>query len=111
MGWSFPWISSFATDFNYDYHVSYTPAQLAGEGLVNYRVAKPLRSDTVGISVFVKDVDGRLYHSYSTYTRGVDMMNAAYNYLDLTPKGRDEANQEPRPQAWVRRHDKYEDGE
>jgi len=107
MGWSFKWVSSFGSDFNYDYNVSFTPEQVAGEAYHNYKNAKPFGSETVGISVFCKGEEGSVFHTYSCYSRGVDMLNGAYNYLDLTPKGRDEEGQEPNPQAWVRRHDDY----
>lgn len=93
MGWSFKWLSSFASDFNRDYHVSFTEAERATE--------------VVGISVFHKDASEDVFHTYSCYARGVDMMNGAYHYLDLVPKGRDEGDQKPHPQAWVRHHDKY----
>jgi predicted dithiol-disulfide oxidoreductase (DUF899 family) len=104
MGWSFKWVSSFGTDFNYDYGVSFTPEQLASGTLQNYGSSKPPGQETVGISVFRKDEDG-IFHTYSCYSRGVDMLNGAYHYLDLTAKGRDEAP--GNTQAWVRRHDEY----
>ena len=109
MGWSFKWVSSFGNDFNHDYHVSFTPEELAGDALFNYQKAKPWGPEVVGISVFYKGEKGEVFHTYSTYSRGVDMLNGAYHYLDLTPKGRDEADQGPNPQAWVRRHDEYQD--
>jgi predicted dithiol-disulfide oxidoreductase (DUF899 family) len=108
MGWSFKWVSSFGSDFNFDYGVSFTPEQIAkGEALQNYGSSKSPGSETVGISVFCKDEGDAVYHSYSCYSRGVDMLNGAYHYLDLTPKGRDEIA--GRVQAWVRRHDEYTD--
>ena len=110
MGWSFKWLSSFGTDFNFDYYVSFTEEQIAKESpYQNYQQSKPWGSETVGISVFVMDAAGQVFHTYSCYSRGVDMLNGAYHYLDLTPKGRDEADQDANPQAWVRRHDEYED--
>jgi predicted dithiol-disulfide oxidoreductase (DUF899 family) len=110
MGWSFKWLSSGNTDFNFDLGVSFTPEQMAkGSGYWNYRTQKPFETDTVGISVFYNDRAGQIFHTYSCYQRGVDMMNGAYHYMDLTPKGRDEADQKPHAQAWVRRHDEYED--
>jgi predicted dithiol-disulfide oxidoreductase (DUF899 family) len=109
MSWSFKWVSSFGSDFNYDYNASFTPDQVAGKGYVNYEMAKPWGPDIVAISVFCKNENGDVFHTYSCYSRGVDMLNGAYHYLDLTPKGRDEANQGPNPQAWVRRHDEYKD--
>jgi predicted dithiol-disulfide oxidoreductase (DUF899 family) len=107
MGWSFNWVSSFANDFNHDYHVSFTPEQLAqGEVIYNYRLVKNSMSERPGISVFYKDPGGTIFHTYSCYARGLDMLNVAYHYLDLTPKGRDE-EELPFPMAWVRYHDAY----
>lgn len=108
MGWHFKWLTSVGGDFNYDYHVSFTPEQLAkGEAFTNYAVRKPFGPETVGISVFYKDDDGAVYHTYSCYSRGVDMLNGAYHYIDLLPKGRNEAAS-GNPQAWVKYHDSYE---
>jgi predicted dithiol-disulfide oxidoreductase (DUF899 family) len=108
LGWSFPWYSSYGSSFNFDLHVSFTPEeQRAGEAYYNYERRRIPTSDLVGISVFCRDQRGQIFHTYSTYARGVDMMNGAYHYLDLTPKGRDEAAQPGHPQAWVRRHDEY----
>jgi predicted dithiol-disulfide oxidoreductase (DUF899 family) len=110
MGWTFDWFSSFGTEFNHDYGASFTPEELTnGKAYYNYTWQKPPGPEVVGISVFYKEIDGTLFHSYSCYARGVDMMNGAYNYIDLTPKGRDEADQKPGRQAWVRRHDQYND--
>ena len=107
MGWSFNWVSSFANDFNHDYHVSFTPEQLAqGEVIYNYRLVKNSMSERPGISVFYKDPGGTIFHTYSCYARGLDMLNVAYHYLDLTPKGRDEGEL-PFPMEWVRYHDAY----
>jgi predicted dithiol-disulfide oxidoreductase (DUF899 family) len=107
MGWSFNWVSSFANDFNHDYHVSFAPEQLAqGEVIYNYRMVKNSMSERPGISVFYKDPGGTIFHTYSCYARGLDMLNVAYHYLDLTPKGRDE-EELPFPMAWVRYHDAY----
>jgi predicted dithiol-disulfide oxidoreductase (DUF899 family) len=109
MNWSFKWVSSLGSDFNFDYGISFTPEQLAkGEALYNYGNLAPFGEESVGISVFFKDPDEQVFHTYSCYSRGVDMLNGAYHYLDLTPKGRDEANQGSNPQAWVRRHDEYD---
>jgi predicted dithiol-disulfide oxidoreductase (DUF899 family) len=109
MGWSFKWVSSFGSDFNYDYYASYTPEQVASEAYYNYQQAKPCGEEVVAISVFSKDSAGKVFHTYSCFSRGVDMLNLAYHYLDLTPKGRDETGQGPDPQFWVRRHDEYKD--
>jgi predicted dithiol-disulfide oxidoreductase (DUF899 family) len=108
MGWSFKWVSSSENDFNYDYHVTYTPDELAkGEGYYNYRMGKTISGEMPGISVFHKDADGNIFHTYSTYERGLDMLNGAYHIMDLLPKGRDEKGLEF-TQEWVRRHDEYE---
>jgi len=105
MGWRFKWVSSFGSDFNHDYHVSFTPEQVAGEAVYNYAKGKVM-SEREGLSVFIKDDAGVVYHSYSCYARGIDLLNTAYNVLDLVPKGRDEADG---PQTWVRHHDRYQD--
>jgi predicted dithiol-disulfide oxidoreductase (DUF899 family) len=106
MGWSFRWLSSSGTDFNEDYHVSFTPEQLAAHAAeYNYHTIDPEdETDLPGISVFFKAEDGRIYHTYSTYGRGIDLMNGAYNYIDLAPKGREDYG---RPMWWLRRHDQY----
>jgi predicted dithiol-disulfide oxidoreductase (DUF899 family) len=107
MGWHFKWLSSAANDFNYDYNVSFTPEELAkGEAFTNYALRKPFGPETVGFSVFHKDPDGVLYHTYSCYSRGVEMVNGAYHFLDLLPKGRGESRT-GNPQTWVRYHDSY----
>lgn len=108
MNWGFKWVSSFNTDFNYDFQVSARPEELKkGTIYYNYRQLEPFSSEMPGISVFYKDEDGAVYHTYSCYSRGLDMMNTAYHYLDLLPKGRDEAGLEF-GMAWVRYHDKYD---
>jgi predicted dithiol-disulfide oxidoreductase (DUF899 family) len=108
MDWNFTWVSSFGSAFNFDYNVSFKPDDIArNTTLFNYERQKPFGEEVVGISVFFKDSDGEVFHTYSTYSRGVDMMNGAYHYLDLTPRGRDEAGLDAN-QAWVRRHDEYD---
>ena len=108
MGWTFKWLSAFDSDFNYDYFVSFRPEDLAkGEIYHNYRQSKDTMTEVVGISVFYKDSAGKIFHTYSCYKRGVDMVNAAYHYLDLVPKGRDEPKEGNR-QFWVRRHNEYD---
>ena len=104
MGWSFKWLSSSGTDFNYDYGVSFSPEQ-TDDAVYNFGTMSPGLQDREGASVFVQDEDGAVFHTYSTYARGIDMLNAAYNYIDLVPKGRDEEGRAP--QFWVRRHDDY----
>jgi predicted dithiol-disulfide oxidoreductase (DUF899 family) len=106
MGWSFKWLSSAESDFNFDYHVSFTDQELAEKkAFYNFTLQNVTMADLQGTSVFVKDEDGKVFHTYSAYARGIDMTNTAYHYIDLVPKGRDEAG---RPQFWVRRHDEYE---
>jgi predicted dithiol-disulfide oxidoreductase (DUF899 family) len=107
MGWSFPWVSSYGSDFNFDYHVSFTPEEMAaGEAYYNYGPWRTGASDDVGISVFAKNESGEIFHTYSCYGRGTEMLNGAYHYLDLVPKGRDEAGFKF-SMAWVQRHDQY----
>ena len=109
MGWTFPWVSSFGSDFNFDYQVSFRSEEIAsGKGYYNYQQTKNSMSELPGISVFVRDDTGAVFHTYSCYARGLDMLNGAYHYLDLTPKGRDEAGL-PFTMSWLRRHDQYED--
>jgi predicted dithiol-disulfide oxidoreductase (DUF899 family) len=107
MGWSFKWLSSSQNDFNYDYHASFTPEAIeSGAVFFNYAKIKMSMADREGASVFYQDGSGAIFHTYSTYARGIDMLNTAYHYLDLTPKGRDEGDS---PQSWVRFHDRYKD--
>jgi predicted dithiol-disulfide oxidoreductase (DUF899 family) len=106
MGWNFKWVSSHGSDFNFDYHVSFTPEELAKKkAFYNFATQNPGSPEHAGTSVFYKDAAGSLFHTYSTYARGLDLQNTAYNYIDLTPKGRDEGG---RSQYWVRRHDEYD---
>jgi predicted dithiol-disulfide oxidoreductase (DUF899 family) len=105
MGWTFKWLSSGGNEFNDDYCVSFTPEEVAAKrAYYNYTVQDPRSTQREGISVFYKDADGRVFHTYSAYARGIDMMNVDYQYLDLVPKGRDENGRGP---FWVRRHDEY----
>ena len=107
MGWTFKWVSSFANTFNRDYGVSFTAEERErGQIQYNYGTRQYFSSEAPGISVFYKDTDGSIFHSYSCYARGLDMLNGAYHYLDLVPNGRDEAAL-PYPMAWVRLHDQY----
>jgi len=106
MGWSFPWVSAGETDFNHDFGVAFTPEQVASHAPVYNYGSEPGLEDREGISVFARDEQGRVFHTYSTYARGIDMMNGAYQFLDLVPKGRDEPAGGD-PQFWVRRHDEY----
>ncbi len=105
MGWSFPWYSSAGSDFNFDYHVSFTPEALkSGKVEYNYRPTSWSGTEAPGISVFLKD-GNKVYHTYSTYERGLDMLNVAYHYMDLVPKGRDEGDSGV--DGWLRRRDEY----
>jgi predicted dithiol-disulfide oxidoreductase (DUF899 family) len=105
MGWSFKWLSSSETDFNFDFRVSFTPEELARkQALYNFGGLSPGSAEREGVSVFHKDTSGRVFRTYSTYARGIDLLSADYNYLDLVPKGRDEGDRGP---FWVRRHDEY----
>jgi len=107
MGWDFKWVSSFDTDFNFDYTVSFTQEELAKKkAFYNFISQDPRISEREGISVFYKDSSGKIFHTYSAYERGIDILNNTYNYLDLVPKGRDEDGYDF-PMAWVRRHDEY----
>jgi predicted dithiol-disulfide oxidoreductase (DUF899 family) len=107
MGWSFPWVSSEGSDFNFDHHVSFTSDEIAkGEAYYNYKVQPITASDEQGISVFYKNARGEVLHTYSCHGRGIDMMNSAYHFLDLVPKGRGEDDYDFAMQ-WVRRHDQY----
>jgi predicted dithiol-disulfide oxidoreductase (DUF899 family) len=107
MGWTFPWVSSHDTDFNYDFGVSFTPQQLADGGApYNFATQKFKGPEAPGISVLHRDPAGAIHHTYSTYSRGLDMLNLAYHLLDLTPKGRDEAGL-PYTMAWVKLRDEY----
>jgi predicted dithiol-disulfide oxidoreductase (DUF899 family) len=107
MGWSFRWVSSEGTDFNRDFHVTFTRGEIDG-GIAdyNYRGMKP-GEEMPGVSVFYRNDEGAVFHTYSTYGRGVEVMMHTYNLLDLTPRGRDEAAL-PFTMAWVRHHDRYE---
>ena len=109
MAWDFKWVSSFGNDFNRDYHVSFTPEDMdRGEVDYNYRLTTFPVEEAPGISVFFKDQEQRIFHTYSCYARGLDMLNGAYHYLDLVPKGRDEAGLSS-TMAWLRHHDNYDD--
>jgi len=103
MGWGFPWLSSLGSDFNFDYRVSF--AEKAEKVDYNYRLRPWGVTEAPGISVFLKD-GGQIYHTYSTYERGLDMLNVAYHYMDLVPKGRDEGDSAAT--GWVRRRAEYQ---
>jgi len=106
-GWTFKWVSSHGSDFNFDYHVSFSPEALErGDTVYNYSPQKLGSTEMPGISAFFRDGQ-QIYHSYSTYARGLDMLNAAYHYLDIAPKGRDEEGL-AYPMAWVKHRIAYE---
>src|SRR3954452_15128403 len=112
MGWRFPWVSSFGNTFNHDFGVYFTPEEKAGGDVYYNYTMQPFPSDEApGASVFYKDpATGEVFHTYSTFGRGLDTMVGTYVLLDLVPKGRDE-DQLPFDMQWVRHHDKYESGE
>jgi predicted dithiol-disulfide oxidoreductase (DUF899 family) len=107
MGWRFKWVSSNGNDFNFDYHVSFTKDEMAkGKVYYNYEMTKFGSEEAPGVSVFYRDAAGDIFHTYSAYARGLDILVGAYNYLDLAPKGRDEDGLTS-TMAWVRHHDRY----
>lgn len=106
MGWKFKWVSAFHTDFNFDFGASFTPQEIESGGKVyNFGTLDPGMSDREGASVFYSDDTGAIFHTYSTFARGIDMLNTTYQWLDLMPKGRDEDPADV--QGWVRHHDRY----
>ena len=109
MGWRFHWVSAFGSDFNRDFGVHFTKEELAGEVNYNYGKIRFSSEEAPGLSVFCKDEAGEIFHTYSTYGRGLDAMIGTYQFLDLVPKGRDEDGL-VFTMAWVRHHDKYGDG-
>jgi predicted dithiol-disulfide oxidoreductase (DUF899 family) len=108
MGWTFPWLSGANTDFGRDFGVSFTDQDLAADDTVYNFTTKPYPiRELPGLSVFFKDARGNIYHTYSTFARGLEDFLTAYRYIDITPKGRDEA--EIGGMGWLRHHDRYED--
>src|SRR5438477_4004777 len=106
MGWRFKWVSSHGSDFNFDYHVSFTKNDKAqGKVYYNYGMGEFISDELPGLSVFYKDANGDIFHGYSTYARGLDILVGAYNFLDLVPKGRNENPEST--MDWVHRHDQY----
>lgn len=109
MGWSFKWVSSLGNDFNRDYQVSFTEEELEkGDVYYNYARQGFPSTEAPGVSVFYKDENGEVFHTYSSYQRGLDMFITAYHYLDLVPKGRDEGGLSY-TMEWLRLHDEYDD--
>ena len=107
MGWRFEWVSSHASDFNFDYRVSFTKDEEAnGKVNYNYETTKFRDDEMPGLSVFYKNKDGDIFHTYSTYARGLENLVGTYSFLDLVPKGRDENPDSP--MDWIRRHDEYQ---
>jgi predicted dithiol-disulfide oxidoreductase (DUF899 family) len=110
MGWKFKWVSSNGTDFNYDYKVSFTKEQAAGGNpLYNFGTIPAYGEEAPGASAFIQK-DGQIFHTYSTYARGLDILLPMYNWIDLTAMGRHEEGITPHEMAWVRHHDRYSDG-
>lgn len=107
MGWSFPWVSSAGSDFNQDFGVSFPPGEPAPGDVYNYRSKQYPSEELPGFSAFIKDEEGAVYHTYSTYARGLDLVNSTYNILDMMPNGRGEDDPEF-TMSWVRLHDEYE---
>ena len=104
MDWRFKWVSSHGSDFNHDYGVSFTAEDVKKGATYNYAPSEPnAEGELPGLSVFAKDDSGQVFHTYSTYARGLDLLIGAHNYLDLTPKGRDEGS----TMDWMRLHDRY----
>jgi predicted dithiol-disulfide oxidoreductase (DUF899 family) len=109
MDWRFKWVSSYGSDFNYDFHVSFTPKEVAeGRGYYNYRVRDFRSEEMPGVSVFYKDEAGRVFHTYSSFARGSESLLGAYGYLDMAPMGRNETGPNHNLTDWVRHHDRYE---
>jgi len=106
LGWSFPWYSAAKTDFNQDFHVSFAP-EATGD-TYNYAPKTGKMTELPGLSVFSRDESGAVFHTYSTYSRGLDSLNPTYQILDLVPKGRDEGDA---PMGWLRLRDRYEDAQ
>src|SRR6478736_9026245 len=107
MGWKFKWVSSFDNDFNHDFHVSFTPEEKAKGAEYNYAKGDIPSEELPSLSAFIKDEKGSVFHTYSSYARGLDILVGTYNFLDMAPKGRDE-DALPWSMAWVRRHDEYQ---
>ena len=106
MGWRFKWVSSSRNDFNFDFHVSFTPEEIrSGKMFYNYGPLAMKIDEREGVSAFYKNRHGDVFHTYSAYARGIDMLNNTYHFLDLTARGRDENPDSP--QDWVRHHDRY----
>jgi len=111
MDWRCKWVWSYGSDFNYDFHVSFEPDEIQkGEVYYNYEMRKVGIEELSGRSVFYKDANGDIFHTYSSYARGGDLMLGTYNILDLMPKGRNETGPNHSLTDWVRHHDRYDSG-
>lgn len=111
MGWKFKWLSSYGSDFNYDYHVSFKPEDIpTGKAYYNYDMRDFMSEELSGVSIFCKNEAGDIFHTYSAYGRGDELLDTTYVYLDLTPKGRNETGPRYNLTDWVRHHDRYEAG-
>lgn len=111
MGWQFKWVSSGGSDFNYDFNVSFTPEEVAtGKAYYNYETTDVGIEDLSGFSVFMKDDNGDIFHTYSSFGRGLEEVLGTYMYLDITPKGRNENGPNHNLTDWVRLHDRYDSG-
>ena len=109
MGWQVKWVSSHGSDFNYDHQVSFTPEEIAqGDVTYNYTTANVSIEDLSGLSVFYRNADGEIFHTYSTYGRGDELVDSTYMLLDMTPRGRNENGPHRNLMDWVKRHDEYE---
>jgi len=109
MGWTFPWVSAHGTDFNYDFGVSFKKEEIAaGRAIYNYGTPIKSSEDMFGASIFARNESGDVFHTYSTYHRGAELLMGAFNWLDLTPKGRNEGDG---TMSWVKLHDEYETGD
>ena len=107
MGWGFKWVSSYGNGFNYDFQASFSEEEVdKDEGFYNFRVGEIPADESPGVSVFYMNDQGEIFHTYSCYARGLDILNGAYQFIDLAPKGRDESDL-PYTMAWLHRHDEY----
>lgn len=112
MGWGFKWVSSYRNDFNFDYHVSFRKEDAVnGQVYYNYNMIDYAGEELPGVSVFVKDEQGHIYHTYSAFTRGTEFISSTFSYLDITPKGRNETGPDFSLTDWVRHHDKYDNAQ
>lgn len=108
MGWKFPWYSSNGSDFNYDFHVSFTEQDKEkGKVFYNYRLEDYVDEELPGMSAFIRDASGQVFHTYSTFGRGAEQVMGTYTLMDMLPRGREEEPFKVHPMEWVRRHDEY----